>query len=170
MVSGAGGAPGGQRGARSCGAGGRVEPRASRAPSLSECSSFSPPTTVILLILLCFEGLLFLIFTSVMFGTQVHSICTDETVSTGAACHHSLHGWGRGAGAACRPDLGAQWPGPIPPLAVARGLLPPCLGLALWSHRHGAQRPLCYEPSQPPVMVQSCPRRHSTRHWGALPV
>ncbi|CAF95600.1 unnamed protein product, partial [Tetraodon nigroviridis] len=44
-----------------------------------ECSSFSPPATVILLILLCFEGLLFLIFTSVMFGTQVHSICTDET-------------------------------------------------------------------------------------------
>ncbi|KAF3829215.1 hypothetical protein GH733_003479 [Mirounga leonina] len=47
--------------------------------SSTECSSFSPPTTVILLILLCFEGLLFLIFTSVMFGTQVHSICTDET-------------------------------------------------------------------------------------------
>uniref|UniRef100_A0A8D2D693 Palmitoyltransferase n=1 Tax=Sciurus vulgaris TaxID=55149 RepID=A0A8D2D693_SCIVU len=47
--------------------------------SLTECSSFSPPTTVILLILLCFEALLFLIFTSVMFGTQVHSICTDET-------------------------------------------------------------------------------------------
>lgn len=46
-----------------------------------ECSSFSPPATIILLILLCFEGLLFLIFTSVMFGTQVHSICTDETVS-----------------------------------------------------------------------------------------
>ncbi|KAL2307680.1 hypothetical protein Nmel_000654 [Mimus melanotis] len=45
----------------------------------TECSSFSPPTTVILLILLCFEALLFLIFTSVMFGTQVHSICTDET-------------------------------------------------------------------------------------------
>ncbi|XP_016374890.1 palmitoyltransferase ZDHHC3-like [Sinocyclocheilus rhinocerous] len=44
-----------------------------------ECSTFSPPATVILLILLCFEGLLFLIFTSVMFGTQVHSICTDET-------------------------------------------------------------------------------------------
>lgn len=36
---------------------------------------------MILLILLCFEALLFLIFTSVMFGTQVHSICTDETVS-----------------------------------------------------------------------------------------
>ncbi|XP_075412068.1 palmitoyltransferase ZDHHC3 isoform X3 [Tenrec ecaudatus] len=45
----------------------------------TKCSSFSPPTTVILLILLCFEGLLFLIFTAVMFGTQVHSICTDET-------------------------------------------------------------------------------------------
>uniref|UniRef100_A0A3Q2H711 Palmitoyltransferase n=1 Tax=Equus caballus TaxID=9796 RepID=A0A3Q2H711_HORSE len=49
----------------------------------TKCSSFSPPTTVILLILLCFEGLLFLIFTSVMFGTQVHSICTDETIRTG---------------------------------------------------------------------------------------
>nr|XP_005999059.1 PREDICTED: palmitoyltransferase ZDHHC3 [Latimeria chalumnae]XP_014345714.1 PREDICTED: palmitoyltransferase ZDHHC3 [Latimeria chalumnae]XP_014345715.1 PREDICTED: palmitoyltransferase ZDHHC3 [Latimeria chalumnae]XP_014345716.1 PREDICTED: palmitoyltransferase ZDHHC3 [Latimeria chalumnae] len=45
----------------------------------TKCSSFSPPTTVVLLILLCFEGLLFLIFTAVMFGTQVHSICTDET-------------------------------------------------------------------------------------------
>ncbi|XP_069873691.1 palmitoyltransferase ZDHHC3 isoform X4 [Dipodomys merriami] len=45
----------------------------------TKCSSFSPPATVILLILLCFEALLFLIFTSVMFGTQVHSICTDET-------------------------------------------------------------------------------------------
>ncbi|XP_067304385.1 palmitoyltransferase ZDHHC3-A isoform X1 [Pseudorasbora parva] len=45
----------------------------------TKCSSFSPPATVILLILLCFEALLFLIFTSVMFGTQIHSICTDET-------------------------------------------------------------------------------------------
>ncbi|KAM6141992.1 palmitoyltransferase ZDHHC3 isoform 3-T3 [Phoenicopterus ruber ruber] len=50
----------------------------------TKCSSFSPPTTVILLILLCFEALLFLIFTSVMFGTQVHSICTDETRKTSA--------------------------------------------------------------------------------------
>ncbi|XP_063054777.1 palmitoyltransferase ZDHHC3-A isoform X1 [Engraulis encrasicolus] len=45
----------------------------------TKCSTFSPPATVILLILLCFEGLLFLIFTCVMFGTQVHSICSDET-------------------------------------------------------------------------------------------
>ncbi|XP_027760201.1 palmitoyltransferase ZDHHC3 isoform X4 [Empidonax traillii] len=52
----------------------------------TKCSSFSPPTTVILLILLCFEALLFLIFTSVMFGTQVHSICTDETVSFHLVC------------------------------------------------------------------------------------
>lgn len=76
----------------------------SAAPSygrcLAECSSFSPPTTVILLILLCFEALLFLIFTSVMFGTQVHSICTDETVGGGI---HSPQGgymqarWGLGA-------------------------------------------------------------------------
>ncbi|XP_030202961.1 palmitoyltransferase ZDHHC3 [Gadus morhua] len=45
----------------------------------TKCSNFSPPATVIFLILLCFEGLLFLLFTSVMFGTQVHSICSDET-------------------------------------------------------------------------------------------
>lgn len=79
-------------------------------PSLAECSSFSPPTTVILLILLCFEGLLFLIFTSVMFGTQVHSICTDETV------RERRH-----------VGLGAQWTGTgrgcgIAPFAVTPGL------------------------------------------------
>uniref|UniRef100_A0A2K6EFF7 Palmitoyltransferase n=1 Tax=Propithecus coquereli TaxID=379532 RepID=A0A2K6EFF7_PROCO len=59
----------------------QISPHEKHSPlkSVRQCSSFSPPTTVILLILLCFEGLLFLIFTSVMFGTQVHSICTDET-------------------------------------------------------------------------------------------
>lgn len=75
-------------------------------PLFSECSYFSPPTTVILLILLCFEGLLFLIFTSVMFGTQVHSICTDETVSRWPA--HPL-GLGRpGAGSAGRAACGTD--------------------------------------------------------------
>lgn len=56
----------------------------------SECSNFSPPATVILLIFLCFEGLLFLIFTAVMFGTQVHSICNDETVSDLLLTFHLL--------------------------------------------------------------------------------
>ncbi|KAM5208698.1 palmitoyltransferase ZDHHC7 isoform 1-T4 [Hipposideros larvatus] len=46
----------------------------------TECSDFSPPITVILLIFLCLEGLLFFTFTAVMFGTQIHSICNDETV------------------------------------------------------------------------------------------
>ncbi|KAM9568785.1 palmitoyltransferase ZDHHC7-like isoform 1-T3 [Salvelinus alpinus] len=46
----------------------------------SECSDFSPPVTVMLMIFLCLEGLLFLSFTAIMFGTQVHSICNDETV------------------------------------------------------------------------------------------
>ncbi|KAL1781909.1 palmitoyltransferase ZDHHC3 isoform X1 [Sigmodon hispidus] len=55
----------------------------------TKCSSFSPPTTVILLILLCFEALLFLIFTSVMFGTQVHSICTDETAGPAPLPHQT---------------------------------------------------------------------------------
>ncbi|KAG2470103.1 ZDHC7 Palmitoyltransferase, partial [Polypterus senegalus] len=45
----------------------------------SECSDFSPPVTVILMIFLCLEGMLFLTFTAVMFGTQIHSICNDET-------------------------------------------------------------------------------------------
>ncbi|XP_041048110.1 palmitoyltransferase ZDHHC7 [Carcharodon carcharias] len=45
----------------------------------NECSGFSPPVTVILIIFLCLEGVLFLTFTSVMFGTQLHSICNDET-------------------------------------------------------------------------------------------
>lgn len=48
--------------------------------SFAECSDFSPPVTVILLIFLCLEGLLFFTFTAVMFGTQIHSICNDETV------------------------------------------------------------------------------------------
>uniref|UniRef100_A0A8C9GSH5 Palmitoyltransferase n=3 Tax=Catarrhini TaxID=9526 RepID=A0A8C9GSH5_9PRIM len=82
----------------------------------TKCSSFSPPTTVILLILLCFEGLLFLIFTSVMFGTQVHSICTDETVSRRSARHFRTWGWGGPrvsvAGRAAHSQTGAQWSGP----------------------------------------------------------
>lgn len=48
-----------------------------------ECSYFPPRPTAILLILLCFEGLLFLIFTAVMFGAQMYFICRDETVSNG---------------------------------------------------------------------------------------
>jgi len=46
-----------------------------------ECTSFSPPATVILLLFLVFEALLFAIFTAVMFGTQIQAIWNDETVS-----------------------------------------------------------------------------------------
>lgn len=46
-----------------------------------ECSSFSPPATVVLLLFLIFESLLFAIFTAVMFFTQVNAIWNDETVS-----------------------------------------------------------------------------------------
>lgn len=53
-----------------------------------ECSDFSPPVAVMLLIFLCLEALLFLTFTAVMFGTQIHSICNDETV--GAACYYKI--------------------------------------------------------------------------------
>ncbi|XP_076370520.1 palmitoyltransferase ZDHHC3-like isoform X2 [Tachypleus tridentatus] len=44
-----------------------------------KCSSHSPPATVVLLLLLMFEALLFAIFTLVMFGTQVQAIWNDET-------------------------------------------------------------------------------------------
>ncbi|XP_022094536.1 palmitoyltransferase ZDHHC3-like [Acanthaster planci] len=44
-----------------------------------ECLYFSSPATVVLIMILTFEALLFSLFTAIMFGTQIHSICTDET-------------------------------------------------------------------------------------------
>ncbi|KAK3610035.1 hypothetical protein CHS0354_032392 [Potamilus streckersoni] len=46
-----------------------------------ECSGVSAPATTVFLILLVFEGLLFGIFTAIMCGSQMSSICSDETVS-----------------------------------------------------------------------------------------
>ncbi|CAD6184327.1 unnamed protein product [Caenorhabditis auriculariae] len=43
------------------------------------CSALGPPGTTLMLIFLLFEAILFAIFTSVMFGTQISSICSDET-------------------------------------------------------------------------------------------
>ena len=48
---------------------------------ISACSGTSPPLTTIFLIFLIFEGMLFGIFTGIMFGTQMSAVCTDETVS-----------------------------------------------------------------------------------------
>lgn len=45
-----------------------------------ECSTFSPPATVILLLFLTFEALLFAVFTLIMLGTQMNAIWNDETV------------------------------------------------------------------------------------------
>lgn len=44
-----------------------------------KCSDFSPPATVVFILFLLFEGLLFALFTSIMFGTQVSAIWYDET-------------------------------------------------------------------------------------------
>uniref|UniRef100_A0A1B6E074 Palmitoyltransferase n=1 Tax=Clastoptera arizonana TaxID=38151 RepID=A0A1B6E074_9HEMI len=44
-----------------------------------DCSSFSPPTTVVLLVFLVFEALLFAIFTLAMLTTQLQAIWNDET-------------------------------------------------------------------------------------------
>ena len=49
--------------------------------TVSGCSGVSPPATTIFLIFLVFEGLLFGIFTAIMFGSQLTAICSDETVS-----------------------------------------------------------------------------------------
>jgi len=51
-----------------------------------ECSLYSPPATVVLLLFLVFEALLFAIFTAVMLGTQLQAIWNDETVSTIESC------------------------------------------------------------------------------------
>ena len=45
------------------------------------CPTFSPPATIVFLLFLVFEGLLFALFTAIMFGTQVSAIWYDETVS-----------------------------------------------------------------------------------------
>lgn len=44
-----------------------------------DCSTYSPPAMVMLLLFLIFEALLFAIFTAIMLGTQVQAIWTDET-------------------------------------------------------------------------------------------
>ncbi|KAK6627121.1 hypothetical protein RUM44_009598 [Polyplax serrata] len=44
-----------------------------------QCSSFSPPATVVLILFLVFEALLFAIFTAIMLGTQLQAIWNDET-------------------------------------------------------------------------------------------
>jgi len=43
------------------------------------CTVYSPPATVVFILFLLFEGLLFALFTSIMFGTQVSAIWYDET-------------------------------------------------------------------------------------------
>jgi len=44
-----------------------------------QCKAFSPPATMIFLLFLMFEALLFALFTSIMFGTQVTAIWHDQT-------------------------------------------------------------------------------------------
>lgn len=44
-----------------------------------DCAYFSPPTTIIFIVFLIFEGLLFGLFTLVMFCTQINSVIYDET-------------------------------------------------------------------------------------------
>ena len=46
----------------------------------ADCTLIPIASAILLMIFLVFEGLLFGIFTLVMFCTQVHSIVNDETV------------------------------------------------------------------------------------------
>ena len=45
-----------------------------------QCSPFSPAATIVLVLFLLFEGVLFAIFTMIMFASQIHAIWNDETV------------------------------------------------------------------------------------------
>ncbi|XP_065573949.1 palmitoyltransferase ZDHHC3-like [Artemia franciscana] len=44
-----------------------------------QCSPFSPAATIVLVLFLLFEGVLFAIFTMIMFASQIHAIWNDET-------------------------------------------------------------------------------------------
>lgn len=44
-----------------------------------DCTNFSPPATVVFILFLLFEALLFATFTAVMFGSQMQAIWRDET-------------------------------------------------------------------------------------------
>jgi len=52
-----------------------------------ECGSYTPPATVVFLIFLLFEALLFTIFTAVMLTTQLQGITNDETVISFSGFH-----------------------------------------------------------------------------------
>lgn len=56
-----------------------------------QCSIFSPPATVILLLFLTFEALLFAVFTLIMLGTQINAIWNDETVCVFFISTENLH-------------------------------------------------------------------------------
>ncbi|XP_013911220.1 PREDICTED: palmitoyltransferase ZDHHC3 isoform X3 [Thamnophis sirtalis] len=118
----------------------------------TKCSSFSPPTTVILLILLCFEALLFLIFTSVMFGTQVHSICTDETgierLKKEQPSWEKTNGW-EGMKLAFGGNFSLRWFSPFSDLNCKKA--PPAGTATVAPSEMAAQE--AFEPLYDPMMV-----------------
>lgn len=57
-----------------------------------QCSFYSPPATVILLLFLTFEALLFAVFTLIMLGTQISAIWNDETVCSVFTCTPNRNG------------------------------------------------------------------------------
>ncbi|KAK1121433.1 hypothetical protein K0M31_010235 [Melipona bicolor] len=79
-----------------------------------ECSTFSPPATVVLLLFLAFEALLFAIFTAVMLGTQLQAIWNDETGIEQLKKEEASFRF-------CRPR-GCSWSSGWGRLAVARSL------------------------------------------------
>lgn len=98
-------------------------------------SSFRRPPRWILPILGLLRGAALSSFSRPLRSGPRCPICTDETVSTGAACHTPSMAGAR-AGAACRSDLGTQ-------VTQVKG--PSSLSVT---------SPL---PSPPPMKVQSCP-------------
>ena len=64
------------------------------------CDALIPGALAFILTLFgVFEGFLFSLFTCIMFGTQIHAIATDETVSVVCVC---ILGGGGGGQLCCR--------------------------------------------------------------------
>ncbi|XP_067931864.1 palmitoyltransferase ZDHHC3-like [Watersipora subatra] len=60
------------------------------------CPAYSVPAQTVFLIFLIFEGLLFGIFTAIMFGTQVQAVCSDETAIESLKGEEAT--WDKGSG------------------------------------------------------------------------
>ncbi|RCN46589.1 DHHC zinc finger domain protein [Ancylostoma caninum] len=81
------------------------------------CSNLGPPGTTLMLIFLMFEAILFAIFTSVMFGTQMSAICSDETaiesLKRGNEDRHKTKSWKKNMQSVFGGPCSIRWLNPL---------------------------------------------------------